>query len=589
MYFFQSTSALWAQSDVTQPGDAIIASSSNSPGSEGVANAIDNQQTKYLNFDTRNPNNPPSGFVVTPSVGVTRVTGMRVQTANDGPERDPRTVTLEGSNDDTVTTFAGGTWELISTIEIPSVPNRFLTRTFSFENFDAYKHYRWTAVTVATNNGCCMQVAEVELLGSVLPPDVTQPGDPIIPSSSNSPGSEGVANAIDNQQTKYLNFDTRNPNNPPSGFVVSPSIGRTLVTGMTIQSANDGPERDPKRVLLEGSNDATISAYNSGTWVPIVTNDVPLFTGRFQTQTILFDNVQPYRHYRWVALTVATNNGCCMQVAEVELLGTGAPVDVTQPGDTILPSSSNSPGSEGVANAIDNQQTKYLNFDTRNPNNPPSGFVVTPSIGASTVIGMSVQSANDGPERDPKQVRLEGSNDDTITAYNSGTWELIANLDFPLFTARFQKQELYFPNQTAYKHYRWTAVTVATNNGCCMQVAEVELLAVPLGADCNKARFVLQPLDTPVLEGQPATFFAGVNGPWPVQWLRNGVADSRRHPDYIYDASGHHCEQHERLRVADSRMRSQHLGSPGDFHTFGNAEHCGQLHRWWSERRADDR
>src|SRR5688572_2569689 len=501
---FASTTALWAQSDVTQPGDAVIASSSNSPGSEGVANAIDNQQTKYLNFDTRNPNNPPSGFVVTPSVGVTRVTGMSVQTANDAGERDPRTVTLEGSNDDTVTTFAGGNWELISTIEIPPVATRFLTRSFSFENFKAYKHYRWTAVTVAANNGCCMQVAEVELLGTVLPPDVTQPGDPVIPSSSNSPGSEGVANVIDNQQTKYLNFDTRNPNNPPSGFVVSPSIGRTLVTGMTVQSANDAAERDPKTVLLEGSNDATISAYNSGTWVPIVTNDVPAFTARFQTRTILFDNVQPYRHYRWVALTVAANNDCCMQVAEVELLGTGAPVDVTQPGDTILPSSSNSPGSEGVANAIDNQQTKYLNFDTRNPNNPPSGFVVTPSIGASTVIGMSVLSANDAAERDPNLVRLEGSNDDTITAYNSGTWELITELDFAPFTARFQKQELYFPNQKAYKHYRWTALTVAANNGCCMQVAEVELLAVPQGADCNKARFVLQPIDTPVLEGQPA-------------------------------------------------------------------------------------
>src|SRR5205809_513051 len=38
--------------------------------------------------------------------------------------------------------------------------------------------------------------------------DVTQPGDPIIPSSPNSPGSEGVANAIDNQPTKYLNFDS---------------------------------------------------------------------------------------------------------------------------------------------------------------------------------------------------------------------------------------------------------------------------------------------------------------------------------------------------------------------------------------------
>ncbi|MCI0348906.1 MAG: hypothetical protein L0Z53_05715, partial [Acidobacteriales bacterium] len=33
-------------SDVTQPGDPIVATSINSPASEGVANAIDNQSTK---------------------------------------------------------------------------------------------------------------------------------------------------------------------------------------------------------------------------------------------------------------------------------------------------------------------------------------------------------------------------------------------------------------------------------------------------------------------------------------------------------------------------------------------------------------
>src|SRR5438876_10750962 len=92
---------VFAQKNVLQPGDAIIASSANSPSSEGVANAIDGKTTKYLNFDSRLPDPiKPSGFVVTPSVGVTRVTGMRIESANDAPERDPKTVTLEGSNDD---------------------------------------------------------------------------------------------------------------------------------------------------------------------------------------------------------------------------------------------------------------------------------------------------------------------------------------------------------------------------------------------------------------------------------------------------------------------------------------------------------
>jgi hypothetical protein len=90
-----------AQPNILQPKDTILASSPNSPGSEGVANAIDGKPTKYLNFDTRT-GGKPSGFVVTPSVGVTRVTGIAMQSANDAPERDPKIITLEGSNDEAI-------------------------------------------------------------------------------------------------------------------------------------------------------------------------------------------------------------------------------------------------------------------------------------------------------------------------------------------------------------------------------------------------------------------------------------------------------------------------------------------------------
>ena len=531
-------------SDVTQPGDAIIASSGNSPGSEGVANAIDNQPTKYLNFDSgrdgTNAGFSPSGFVVTPSVGVTHVTGLSMTSANDAEERDPIDVTLEGSNDETIADFNSGTWEVITQLSGYDLwTARFEKLTFSFANGKTYKHYRWTVnATRTTPNGCCMQIAEVELLGTTLPRDVTQPGDPIIASSGNSPGSEGVANAIDNQPTKYLNFDSgrdgTNAGFSPSGFVVSPSIGRTLVTGLTMQSANDAEERDPTDVTLEGSNDETIADFNSGTWEVITQlSGYDLWTARFQTLTFLFENARPYRHYRWtVNATRTTPNGCCMQIAEVELLGTSAPRDVTQPGDPIIASSANSPGSEGVANAIDNQPTKYLNFDSgrdgTNAGFSPSGFVVSPRIGPTTVIGLTMQSANDAEERDPIDVTLEGSNDETIADFNSGNWELITQLSgYDLWTARFQTLEFFFANSISYRHYRWTVnATRTTPNGCCMQIAEVELLAVPRGGNTNPVETLIrrQPQDTPVLLGAQATFRVLLTGPWIVQWYKDGVA-----------------------------------------------------------------
>ncbi len=544
-----------AQKNVVQPGDAIIASSSNSPGSEGVANAIDGTQTKYLNFDLDNDATggpKPAGFVVTPSVGATRVTAMALLSANDAQDRDPKVVTLEGSNDDTIASFTEGKWEMIATIsDIPSWPsvfgdtdNRYKTQILEFNNLKAYKHYRWTVTMTQGPSTCCLQIAEVQLLGSVLPGDVTVPGDVLIPSSSNSPGSEGVANAIDGTQTKYLNFDldsdaTGGPK--PAGFVVTPSLGRTVVTGMTLQSANDAQDRDPKSIRLEGSNDATIADFTSGNWEVITTiTDIPSWPSvfgptdaehRFKTQTFLFDNPKPYTHYRWTVLTTQGPSTCCLQIAEVELLGTGAPKDVTQPGDPIIASSSNSPGSEGVANAIDGTQTKYLNFDLDNDATggpKPAGFVVTPSIGETTVIGMSMLSANDAADRDPKVVKLEGSNDATIASFSEGNWELITQLNVPAWTEvfgtdnRFKLQEFFFNNSKAYKHYRWTVLETQGPSTCCLQIAEVELLAAATGADCNKARFVLQPTDVPVLQGSLATFVSVVNGPWPVQWYRNG-------------------------------------------------------------------
>jgi hypothetical protein len=163
--------------------------------------------------------------------------------------------------------------------------------------------------------------------------DITQPGDLIFASSRNSRGSEGAANAIDNDKTtKYLNWDSGRDGDQigtfsPSGFAVQPAVGPTVVTGMGIQCANDASDRDPDVVVLEGSNDPNLTSYESGTWTPITTisNIAAGFTARFQSQEFLFSNAIPYRNYRWrVEATRIMPNRCCMQVAEVWLM-TSAP------------------------------------------------------------------------------------------------------------------------------------------------------------------------------------------------------------------------------------------------------------------------
>lgn len=152
--------------DVTQPTDFIVATSGNSPDNEGVENAIDNRpDTKYLNFDKLN-----AGFTVTPAAGLSVVTGLRLTSANDAPERDPTSFVLLGSQDDAV-------YSEIARGSIPSFPARFTPVEVAFTNRTAYQHYRLLFPTVQDADAAvAVQIAEVELLGWVgaIPPSFAE-------------------------------------------------------------------------------------------------------------------------------------------------------------------------------------------------------------------------------------------------------------------------------------------------------------------------------------------------------------------------------------------------------------------------------
>ncbi|MBM4029294.1 MAG: hypothetical protein FJ280_28445, partial [Planctomycetes bacterium] len=98
--------AAQAARDVTAPGDVIqgvpndgVSQNSNHgwPGNEPPHQAIDDQiTTKYLHFKGEIE---PTGFRVTPKMGATVVTSLRLCTANDAEPRDPITYELSGSNE----------------------------------------------------------------------------------------------------------------------------------------------------------------------------------------------------------------------------------------------------------------------------------------------------------------------------------------------------------------------------------------------------------------------------------------------------------------------------------------------------------
>ena len=162
--------------------------------------------------------------------------------------------------------------------------------------------------------------------------DVTRPGDAIIgvpndglripgDTSFGWPATELPKYIIDDQVlTKYLHFKGETE---PTGIRVTPSVGPTLVTGISFTSANRREERDPVEWELSGSNDSI-----SGPYTLIASGAVDDFAGETpwprhtKNETpITFANNVEYKHYQLMFLAVRDPDAAnSMQISEIELL-----------------------------------------------------------------------------------------------------------------------------------------------------------------------------------------------------------------------------------------------------------------------------
>jgi hypothetical protein len=135
--------------------------------------------------------------------------------------------------------------------------------------------------------------------------------------------------------------------------------------------------------------------------------------------------------------------------------------------------------------AIDGDNTtKYLNFGREN-----SGFIVTPSKGATIARSLQIVTGNDSVNRDPASYEIYGTNDPIVDLDNSNgdgeTWTLIASGSLALPDARRALSDAYgFDNGTAYTSYKVVFPTVKNSptTANSMQLSEFILsdTAVPV-------------------------------------------------------------------------------------------------------------
>jgi len=143
-----------------------------SSNDEQAANAIDgNLGTKYFNKAQNDDGSAgvDTGLVVTPHLGATVVTGIQFATANDMPDRDPLTITLEGSNATDADKAKGKGFTLIykGPSGLTKDPGRSnWGQVIAFANTGSYKTYRVLITQVrGGDNADATQFSEVKLVG----------------------------------------------------------------------------------------------------------------------------------------------------------------------------------------------------------------------------------------------------------------------------------------------------------------------------------------------------------------------------------------------------------------------------------------
>ncbi|WNS43142.1 discoidin domain-containing protein [Paenibacillus sp. MMS20-IR301] len=148
---FESTVAGGSTDPVSlTAGGTVTASSTSSPSGEEKEKAFDaNPSTKWLITVS-------TGWIQYKfAAGVTwAATSYSITSANDVPGRDPKSWTLQGSNN-------GTSWTNLDTRTNETFATRFLKKTYTFSNTTAYAYYR---LNISANNGeTNLQLAEIGL------------------------------------------------------------------------------------------------------------------------------------------------------------------------------------------------------------------------------------------------------------------------------------------------------------------------------------------------------------------------------------------------------------------------------------------
>jgi hypothetical protein len=267
--------------------------------------------------------------------------------------------------------------------------------------------------------------------------------------------NEHIAKGIDSREVSPTS-----PVNWSSGRTVTPIWvqyhfrgAAWSVADYAVSSGPASANTDPRDWRLLGSNDGDH-------WTVLDARIKEAFTAHSQRKEYAFLNHTPYWFYRLDISATANATPTNVIMGGFELW---------TPGDFDQASAiaENTPD-EGAAKAFDGSTgTKWYN----NAYPPPCWLQYSFGGGAAwAVTQYQVASANDSPERDPKNWQLQAS-DDGID------WTTLDTRTGEMFDSRFQTKTYSVTNATPYRCYRLLVSRTAARSFNKMQLSELELEA----------------------------------------------------------------------------------------------------------------
>ena len=192
-------------------------------------------------------------------------------------------------------------------------------------------------------------------------------------------------------------------------------------------------------------------------------NEISYYDSDLSQGTTYYYRVRSYNSFGASDFTPAT---------EVTTLNySGAFVDITDDGGTLTVSKENDNENENSSKFIDNDiNTKFLVGFT---STLWTQYESSAAFSTHLVTKYSITSANDAPERDPKNWTFEGSND-------GASWVTLDTRTNESFPSRFQERSFTFVNSDLYQYYR---LDMTENHGSdAYQMAEWQIFGIPLDA-----------------------------------------------------------------------------------------------------------